>query len=200
MQSDIIENHKLSVLDSSQPYSHSQNSDFPPFRKPNVKKYLHRPHVSKLKGFPPDLVLPRLRGENNDYTFIEKAVENFLYERNSYELFVSVVLPAHSNATFVKKTLAAITKQTYSNHLLEVILVVGRDVSFDDIGLEKYLQILDLTVVQVESVSSIGCLFNEGIRKAKYDYVITLDRDILPTCQLVENYMKRFHVNDNCLL
>ncbi|MGD1865594.1 MAG: glycosyltransferase [Phormidesmis sp.] len=200
IQSDIIENHKLSVLDSSQPYSHSQNSDFPPFRKPNVKKYLHRPHVSKLKGFPPDLVLPRLRGENNDYTFIEKAVENFLYERNSYELFVSVVLPAHSNATFVKKTLAAITKQTYSNHLLEVILVVGRDVSFDDIGLEKYLQILDLTVVQVESVSSIGCLFNEGIRKAKYDYVITLDRDILPTCQLVENYMKRFHVNDNCLL
>jgi O-antigen biosynthesis protein len=164
---------------------------------PTVKKY-QKPKVS---GFPPDLVLPPFVGENNDYTFIEEQVKNLADTNQIPQLSVSIIIFGDRSSVMLAKTLAAIANQTYPQHLIETIIIEQNDNTEIKSVIQKYQQNLDLTYLQLpEREISPGAICNFGIKKAKHDYLIVLDGDMLPSPGLVAAYMKYFQVTDKVAL
>ena len=166
----------------------------------NIKKYDSQTTAAKLAGFPPDLILPPIQGENNDYSFIESAVKERIKKGEEQQIPVSVIVPVHSNVSFTKKLVACLSVQTYPKSLFEVILVNSSDTNLDESELRAYRRSTNLTIVENPGSSSIGQIFNLGIKSASYDYAITLDADILPVPDLIQTYMDYFHVYENCVL
>ncbi len=146
---------------------------------------------------PEGLILPDIKGKNNDYTFIEERLETFIASRKPYTLAVSIIIPVYNRKTLLAKTLAALTHQTYPKQLIEVI--VADDGSSDGVEkiIFKYRTLLNLKYVsQADEGFRLSAVRNLGMRIAKHDYFIILDCDALPVPQLVESYMQFFHVSD----
>ncbi len=164
--------------------------------QPTVKKY----KKPKVKRFPPDLVLPPFPGENNDYSLIEKKVEDFVGTQQPYNLPVSIIIAGVSSDSMLAKTLAVIANQTYPQHLIETIVVQSKDSEKIKVVIKKYQQNLIIIHHKPEDSSTLKATQNIGIKTANYDYLIILDGDMLPSPKLVETYMKYFHVSDRVLL
>jgi glycosyltransferase involved in cell wall biosynthesis/Tfp pilus assembly protein PilF len=146
---------------------------------------------------PNGLILPKIVGKNNDYTFIEEKVEQFLTSGQPYTLPVSIIIPVYNRKNLLAKTLAALTHQTYPRKLIEV--VVADDGSSDGVEdvIRKYQKLLDLKYVyQPDEGFRLSAVRNLGMRTARHDYFIILDCDVIPVPQLVECYMRVFHVSD----
>lgn len=155
----------------------------------------------KPRQFPADLVLPERVGINNDYTFIEKKVQDFVTSGKSYTLPVSIIIPVYNRQSILAKTLAAITHQTYPKELIEVVVV--DDGSHDAVHevIRKYENHLELIYTrQADRGYRLSEARNLGARTARHHYLITLDCDTLPSPELVESYMKFFHVTDQAIL
>jgi len=155
----------------------------------------------KPVNFPQDLVLPEMVGVNNDYTFLEEQVKEFVASGKEYKLPVSIIIPVYNRKEILAKTLAAITHQTYPKDLIEVVIV--DDGSSDEIVevIRKYENYLELIYTrQTDKGYRVAAARNLGMRAARHDYFITLDCDILPYPELVESYMKWFHVTDKAIL
>ena len=166
-------------------------------KKPEVKKY----QKAKIQGFPPDLILPPFPGENNDYSLIEKQVEDFIGSRETYCLSVSIIVPCYHSELILAQTLAAIANQTYPQDLIETIVVNSSDSKKIKTVIKKYQQTLDITHLKLQENSiPLTATQNIGIKTAKNDYFIVLDSDMLPSPQLVEAYMKYFHVTEKVAL
>lgn len=152
-------------------------------------------------GFPPDLVLPEMVGVNNDYTFLEEKLKDFVASGQEYTLPVSIIIPVYNRKQILSKTLAAITHQTYPKNLIEVVVV--DDGSSDGVEevIRKYENYFDLIYTrQADKGYRLSAARNLGMRSARHDYFIIIDCDILPYPELVESYMKWFHVTDKVIL
>jgi len=93
--------------------------------------------------------------------------------------------------------LAALTHQTYPKELIEV--VVADDGSSDGVEevIEKYKRLLDLRYVfQSDEGFRLAAVRNLGMKIAKHDHFIILDCDVLAVPELVESYMRFFHVSE----
>lgn len=169
-----------------------KDSEIQSYPKPNVQKY----QKAKLDRFPPDLKLPSFPGEHNDYSFIEKKVETFINSKTKYSLSVSIIVSFYNSNMKLEKILAEIANQTYPQSLIEVIVVssTGQETKT---SVEQYQQFGSLLEVQSAEPQSIQ---NTGIRKATNNYLILLDGDMVSSPQLVENYMKYFHVSEQATL
>ncbi len=146
---------------------------------------------------PDGLILPEIKGKNNDYTFIEEKVKQFIESKQPYTLPVSIIIPVYNRKILLAKTLAALTHQTYPKELIEV--VVADDGSADGVEevIEKYRRFLNLQYVyQPDEGFRLSAVRNLGMKAARHDYFIILDCDVLPVPQLVEAYMKYFHISD----
>lgn len=155
----------------------------------------------KIAGIPDDFVIPPIVGENNDYTFIEDKVRDFVAKGKSYSLPVSIVIPVYNRKEILAKTLAGITHQTYPQDLIEII--VADDGSSDGVEevIRKYEQYLEIIHVrQKDRGYRLSAVRNLGIRAAKHDCLIVIDCDMLPEPNFVEAYMKYFHVSDRVAL
>ena len=174
--------------------------------KPDFQQAIHmlkklQQKKVKIQGFPEDLVLPPIEGENNDYTFIEEKVIEFIKSKQEYTLPVSLIIPTYNRKNVLAKTLAALTHQTYPQNLIEVI--VADDGSTDGVEkvIRKYEQHLELIHVrQQDRGYRLSAVRNLGIRAAKHDCLIILDCDMLPDPKFVEAYMKYLHVTDKAAL
>jgi len=154
-------------------------------------------HKRVIKGnLPEGLVLPEIQGKNNDYSFIETALEQFIASKKAYNLPVSVIIPVYNRKALLAKTLAALTHQTYPKDLIEI--VVADDGSSDGVEevIQKYQNILDLQYVfQADQGYRLAAVRNLGMKNAKYEHFIILDCDVLPVPEFVESHMKYFHVS-----
>lgn len=193
-------NNPATELDKDTSYRNHGEEFVHKLSRTDVKKYDSRTNAARLVGFPPDLILPPIRGENNDYSFIEEDVKEFIESGREYELSVSVIVPVYNEVVFTGKILAGLSVQTYPKHLFEVVLVCNPNVTLEELNLEGYRESLNLVIREDLDSSCIGQSLNLGIKAASYDYIITLDPDILPTPGLVQRYMNYFHVYNNCLL
>ncbi|MDJ0590906.1 MAG: glycosyltransferase [Pleurocapsa sp. MO_226.B13] len=170
--------------------------------------FLDRPvqerHVYQRKtlpNFPPDLILPELVGVGNDYSFIEQQLSEFATSKKPYTLAVSIIIPVYNRSAMLAKTLAALTHQTYPAHLIEVVVVDDGSSEEIDRVIRKYEHYLNLIYVrQSDRGYRLSAARNLGARTARHDYLITIDCDILPYPELVESYMKYFHVSDRVIL
>lgn len=174
--------------------NHLSQATPPIFTKPRVNKY----QKPKVAGFPPDLILPPFPGDNNDYTFIEEKVKSTLFSQTYYKLTVSVIIVINKiELGEFANILAAISNQTYPQRLIEIIVVSSESsVDFEAL-IDKYKQ--KINVVNIKEVKQKDLAIS-GFKTAQNDYLILLESDILPSPQLVESYMKYFHISEKVAL
>ncbi len=159
------------------------------------------PIPERPSNYPRELVLPNIPGNGNDYDFIEEKLHTFEAGNSAYHLPVSIVIPVYNRANILAKTLAALTHQSYPQHLIEVM--IADDGSNDDIGqvVEKYRRLLDISYVRQEDRGHrVAAVRNLGIRAASHDHIILLDCDVMPSYRLIAAHMKYFHVSDRVVL
>lgn len=152
-------------------------------------------------GFPDDMIIPAIKGEGNDYSFIEELARKYVYEGNPYIHYVTIVIPTYHCGAQLANTLAALEQQTYPKHLMEVVVVdLGPDYKIEEI-IYKYESRLDVIYMRHgRKQHGLGDIVNIAIRIAKHNYIIQLDDCMLPYPDLVEAYMRYFHVVDNAML
>jgi len=159
------------------------------------------PPPPRPANVPPELTLPRIRGEGNDYSFIEDRLALFREAGDPYHLPVSVIIPTFNRSAILSKTLAALTHQTYPRELIEV--VISDDGSADPIEpvARQYDRNFRITYVRQEDRGyRLAAVRNLGMRAASHQHFVFLDADVLPVPNLVEAYMKYFHVTDQAVL
>lgn len=149
--------------------------------------------------FPSDMTLPPIF-ENNDYTFIEEKVKDFVDKNTEYTLSVSIiVLVNHNSEEFVLKTLAALTHQTYPHKLIEVILVNSQK-SFST-KVDKYKSYFNLALLDNPRKDAIGgSAYNQAFKKINSDCFITLGYGTIPCPSMVEEFMKILHVTSQAVI
>jgi O-antigen biosynthesis protein len=161
--------------------------------KSTAKKY----QTARLERFPAGLSLPPFPGEHNNYALIESGVQNFVVNPLPYSLSVSIVIACYHSQLALNKVLDAIAAQTYPQQLIEVV-IVSPELNREAIALAMRSREFRITFVpQPKLVQQIQ---NAGMQQANHDYLIVLDGDILPMPNLVENYMRYFHVSDCAVL
>lgn len=177
--------------------------------------FLHRRHAGQLFDesyevepkpvperpveFPSELVLPPLRGVANDYSFVEEACERrWAGGSRDYTLPVSIVIPVYNRSREVDYVLAGLLHQTYPRELMEI--VIADDGSQEDVS-PVYGKYQDRLRIRYCRQADLGYRLAEarnlGIATASHDTLIILDSDAIPMPGLVEDYMRRFHVERN---
>lgn len=149
-------------------------------------------------NFPDWLKLPELKGVANDYTFIEKQVEDYWAEKDVFTLPVSVVIPVYNRSIEVDFVLAGLTHQTYPRNLIEV--VIADDGSQEDISkvYKKYERFFNIKYCRQEDIGyRLAEVRNLGVKTATHNSIIILDSDAIPNPSLIEKYMRYFHVSRN---
>ena len=150
---------------------------------------------------PKGMILPSVRGKGNDYTFIQEKKDLFLENETPYSLPVSVIVPVYNRKDILAKTLAGIINQTYPSDLVETI--VADDGSSDGVEdlIPEYSKFMDIKHVKQEDKGyRLSAVRNLGIKAAKYNHIIILDCDMLPTPRLIESYMQYLHVTSEAVL
>jgi chondroitin synthase len=142
-------------------------------------------YAIKIKG---------ILGTENDHSFIQKRLKKF---HKTYSLKASIIIPVYNRKKMLDKTLAALTHQTYPLNLLEVI--IADDGSSDNIKelLKKYSNYFDIKMVSQEDKGyRLAAIRNKAIQASHNEVAISLDCDIIPVPELIEEYMKWFHVTE----
>ncbi|MBW1744549.1 MAG: glycosyltransferase, partial [Deltaproteobacteria bacterium] len=145
--------------------------------------------------------LPPLKGLGNDYSHLEQEVEEARRAGIDFCKKVSFVIPVYNRKLYLDRTLAALTHQTYPKDLFEII--VADDGSSDGVDeiVDKYTNTLDISMVRQEDQGfRLSAIRNRAIRKAKNDYIIFMDCDIIAAPDLAKEYMTWFHVTDSVIL
>jgi len=154
-----------------------------------------------IVGMPKDFELAPIVGASNDYSFIEDKLQKFITSEKQYSLAVSIIIPVYNRKQVLAKTLAALIHQTYPKNLIEII--IADDGSSDGVEevITKYKQYLNLNYVYQEDKGyRLSKVRNLGIKKASHEHIIILDCDMLPVPELIEEYMKYFHITDKAVL
>lgn len=157
--------------------------------------------ISLPDNYPDSLVLPPIPGNGNDYTFIEELLADFEGGDRIYSLPVSIIIPVFNRAEILSRTLASLIHQSYPRDLMEVIVADDGSTDNPERVVEKYSILLDIQYVRQEDQGfRAAAVRNLGIRAARFDHLIFLDCDMIPLPDLVEAYMKYFHVTDKAVL
>jgi len=168
------------------------------------EKYLEKLKIQskQIPGqLPKGMKLPPIQGKANDYTFIEDLKNDFVKSNKKFSLGVSIVVPVYNRKDILAKTLAGIINQTYPSELIETI--VADDGSSDGVEelIPEYSKFMDIKYVKQDDKGyRLSKVRNLGIKSAKYDYIIILDCDMLPTPELVKYYMQYLHVTSKAVL
>ncbi|HID99998.1 MAG TPA: glycosyltransferase [Thiotrichaceae bacterium] len=145
--------------------------------------------------------LPPIVGAGNDYSFIAAQRNRFITDNNPFHLPVSVIISVYNCKDTLAKTLAALTHQTYPLDLIEI--VIADDGSTDELEevIEKYGQFLNIRHAwQPDNGYQLAAIRNIAIQAAKHQHLIFLECEMLPTPQLIEQFMAYLHITDKAVL
>ena len=115
----------------------------------------------------------------------------------AYSLKTSIVVPFYRNIIVLERTLASLTKQTYPNHLYEIILSL--DGSPEEVGvvLKRFRDKVNIRCIsQHREGHRVASARNQGITIAKGDVILSIDFDMICPPDFVETHMIWFHVSD----
>lgn len=144
-------------------------------------------------------ILKPLKGVGNDYTFIEREIRKTKIKK--YYKKASVIIPVYNRKKALEKTLASLLHQTYPRKLFEII--VTDDGSTEDIShiIKEYKKFLKIRYIRQEKEGfRAGKARNNAVNISKNPYIIFLDCDMIPSTNLIEAYMKWFHITDKVAL
>lgn len=158
----------------------------------SIEKYKKPP-----ANFPKEFNLPPIKGLANDFSHLEE----YLQKTVASEIKVSIVVLTYNRAEPLAKTLAGIVLQTYPKNLIEVI-VTDDGGNEDTHGVVKeFSRYLDIKYVWHKDVGfTPAAARNNGVNIARNDFIILLDVDMMPSKDLVSNYVKFSPVIDKSVL
>ncbi len=144
---------------------------------------------------------PLIAEEGNNYTFISQKVQGFINSSQPYHLPVSIIIPTYNRKDKLARALAALTHQSYPQHLIEII--VADDGSTDGIEtvIQKFQQHLTIKHVwQPDLGFRLAGVCNLGIQNATHNCIVLLQCDMIPRPELVEAYMQYLHTGERVFL
>lgn len=99
------------------------------------------------------------------------------------------MIPTHRRAHLISYTLEELTKQTYDNFEVLVILKPSDDETEDII--KKFMRALDITLT-IQEKGYVTDALNMGIKNARGDIVAFLDDDAVPLPNWLESHVKTY--------
>jgi len=156
------------------------------------------------ESFPADLALPEIAGIANDYSFIAKKAEQYAQDfasGNTPLPMISVVIPVYNRSRELSFVLAGLCHQTYPKDRFEV--VIADDGSSENIPavISEYKDILNIAYCfQEDAGYRLAEARNLGVKQAKYDNIVILDSDAVPSIDLLTNYSAYFSASRNVAL
>lgn len=87
----------------------------------------------------------------------------------------SIIMPTYNQAAFIRRAIASLQRQTYS----EWELIIVNDGSTDDTELyiSDYLQSLKIIYIRNEENTGLGHAVNQALEQANYEYIAYLPSD-----------------------
>ena len=145
---------------------------------------------------PDGLVLPEIEGAGNDYSFMEKMLDD-----NFQPLPISIVIPVYNRIDMLRRTIAMLTHQSYPLHLLEIIIADDGSDDNPEQLIEEFKEFFDINYVrQKDEGYRLSHVRNLGVRSARYENIIILDCDMAPTPNLVRTYAKWLALDKKVIL
>jgi glycosyltransferase involved in cell wall biosynthesis len=130
-------------------------------------------------------------GLYNDYADIEHKVKK---ETVKCELFASIVIPFNKGHDILARTIASLTKQTYSRDRFEVIIVADDNHADAKLISEQFKRELDIKLITLSNYGfGAASSRNAGIHVAKGDVIVSLDSDMICPSTFLESHMAWFH-------
>jgi glycosyltransferase involved in cell wall biosynthesis len=130
-------------------------------------------------------------GLYNDYTDIEHKVKK---EMVKHELFASIVIPFNKGYEILARTIASLTKQTYSRDRFEVIIVADDNHVDAKLINDQFKRELDIKLLTISNYGfGVASSRNAGIHLAKGDVIVSLDSDMICPSTFLESHMVWFH-------
>jgi glycosyltransferase involved in cell wall biosynthesis len=130
-------------------------------------------------------------GLYNDYADIEHKVKKETVKR---ELFASIVIPFNKGHDILARTIASLTKQTYSRDRFEVIIVADDNHADAKSISEQFKKELDIKLITLSNYGfGAASSRNAGIHMAKGDVIVSLDSDMICPSTFLESHMAWFH-------
>ena len=145
---------------------------------------------------PKGMRLPELKGEGNDYSFLEEKAM-----ASSPNLPISIVLPVYNRIEMLRRTMAMLTHQTYPLDLIEVIIADDGSSDHPEDLILEFEDFFDVNYVRQKDLGyRLAHVRNLGVRAAKHDNIIILDCDMAPVPNLVELFAKWLSLDEKLLL
>ncbi len=145
---------------------------------------------------PKGLVLPKIEGKGNDYSFLEQKAM-----ASNPNIPISVVLPVYNRIDMLRRTMAMLTHQTYPLHLIEVIIADDGSSDHPEQLILEFEEHFDVNYVRQKDLGyRLSHVRNLGVRAAKHDNIIILDCDMAPVPNLVELFAKWLCLDEKVLL
>lgn len=130
-------------------------------------------------------------GLYNDYTDIEHKVRK---EAVKHELVASIVIPFNNGYDILARTIASLTKQTYSRDKFEVIIVADDNYVDARLIAEQFRGELNIKLVTISNYGfGVASSRNAGIHIAKGDVIVSLDSDMICPSTFLKSHMVWFH-------
>ena len=145
---------------------------------------------------PKGMVLPKVNGKGNDYSFLEqKAMDS------NPTIPISVVLPVYNRIDMLRRTMAMLAHQTYPLELIEVIIADDGSSDHPEQLILEFEEYFDVNYVRQKDLGyRLSHIRNLGVRAAKHDNIIILDCDMAPVPNLVELFAKWLCLDEKSLL
>ena len=116
-------------------------------------------------------------------------------ETGKHEISASIVTPFHGGYDILARTVASLSRQSYSKDLFEVIIVADANHAEAELVAERYKSEIEIKLVKIYNNNSFGPATsrNAGIHFAKGDVIVSLDSDMICPPSFLGSHMRWFH-------
>lgn len=137
------------------------------------------------------------------YPCIHLHLPNFVFKEthtilNIMEAFFSVIMPTYNQASFIRRAILSLYKQTYSNW--ELIIINDGCTDETEIFISDFLEDDRVTYIKNEVNQGLGYALNQGLEVAKYEYIAYLPSDDYYYENHLESISKKFAEGENVVL
>lgn len=111
---------------------------------------------------------------------------------------ISIIITFYNNKNILHTCLSALSETLeYMQAQTEVIIVNDNPLANLTSTVNIYKRLLDLSVISMKKNSGYSTACNEGVKAAKYNFILLMDCDIIPQGQWLNAMIKTMHdIND----
>lgn len=110
----------------------------------------------------------------------------------------SIIMPTYNQASFIRRAIFSIYKQTYKNW--ELIIVNDGCTDETELYISDFLNDDRIVYIKNESNQGLGYALNQGLEVAKHDLIAYLPSDDYYYENHLESVYKKFEENNNIFL